>query len=138
MFCCKVDKCTEAKSSLFLWVSFIVVCVPISSFHHWCTCHYHVGWLLTTVTMTTFLFTSITMTTLLFTSRAAYYIVIYFHCYHDYLAVYKCHHDDLVVCRFERGNVLAIFSSSIVVVLAAMTIVKHSMERLFDPPVINT
>ena len=75
---------------------------------------------------------------LLFTSDAAYYIVIYFHCYHDYHTVYTRHHDDLVVCRFERGNVLAIFSSSIVVVLAAMTIVKHSMERLFDPPVINT
>jgi zinc transporter 6 len=39
---------------------------------------------------------------------------------------------------YERGNVLAIFSSSVVVVLAAMTVVKHSMERLFDPPVIET
>ena len=35
-------------------------------------------------------------------------------------------------------NVLAVFSNTILVLLAALTVLKHSMERVMQPPIVNT
>lgn len=39
---------------------------------------------------------------------------------------------------YDRMNVLAVFSNTILVLLAALTVLKHSMERVMQPPIVNT
>ncbi|XP_003382471.1 PREDICTED: zinc transporter 6-A-like [Amphimedon queenslandica] len=38
---------------------------------------------------------------------------------------------------YERVNVLAVFSVSIIMILCGVVLVKHSLERLFDPPAVT-
>lgn len=40
--------------------------------------------------------------------------------------------------RFDRANVLAVFSSCLLALLLALTVLKHSTERFFNPPKVNT
>ncbi|XP_065882616.1 zinc transporter 6-like isoform X2 [Dysidea avara] len=39
---------------------------------------------------------------------------------------------------YDRMNVLAVFSNTVLVLLAALTVLKHSMERVMSPPIVNT
>ena len=50
----------------------------------------------------------------------------------------KSHYPTGVITRYDRMNVLAVFSNTILVLLAALTVLKHSMERVMQPPIVNT
>jgi len=43
-----------------------------------------------------------------------------------------------ICCSYDRMNVLAVFSNTVLVLLAALTVLKHSMERVMSPPTVNT
>ena len=43
-----------------------------------------------------------------------------------------------LISSYDRMNVLAVFSNTILILLAALTVLKHSMERIMQPPIVNT